>query len=104
MARTPNKIVADVDLFVWSRPVGVYVASLTQDNAAALGENEQQAMDRFEQLARRLLRASPHHFGPARAEEPTLRILRLTLPAEGHGRLLELELSLIAIGFARGLP
>ncbi|MEC9397262.1 MAG: hypothetical protein VX475_06580, partial [Myxococcota bacterium] len=97
MARTPHKIVADVDLFVWSRPVGVYVASLTQDNVAALGKNEEQAIERFEQLARRLLRVSPQHFGQPQArtqdEEPSLRILRLTLPAEGHGRLLELDLS-----------
>ena len=105
MARTPNKIVADVDLFVWSRPIGVYVASLTQDNVAALGKNEDQAIERFEQLARRLLRVSPLHFGQSQSrtqdEEPSLRILRLTLPAEGHGRLLELDLSLIAIGFPR---
>lgn len=102
MAKTLTKIVTDIDLFIWHRPGSFFVSSLTQDAICALAETEAAAMERFEQLARRLLRSDPQLFDEESSdEEGVVRVLKLSLPASNYGRLLQMELSFLTVSFAR---
>lgn len=91
------KVSADIDCFIWHRPGAVFVSSLERDEVSTLAATEDEALERFEALSKRLLRSDPNYFSRSNRGEPQPRILKLTLPTISHGKLLELGISLFAV-------
>ncbi len=101
MADAPPKILAKLDVFVHRRVGSCLVSAVERGEVAALGATLEEAHTRFEALARKLLRADPYVFGEETRPTPTLRVVKPTLPAEGYGHLVHLELNFLAACYKR---